>query len=526
MKIDQIFAQVIKRGVGKEEKDAVIDLLRLEPFDLIVMNPPFSRTTGRGGRSGGGMFGFMGDKSVRKRVLDDYTTVRNDVKAELNSKARKLLRNTSLEVLIKDDELRAYREIWQAGEGLLFLYLADIKLRLQGKICFVLPKGLLSGVSWFLARALLVSNYHIEHVIVSYEPNRYNFSESTSLSECMFIARKRLEKSPEEETRFVILLKKPRTSMEAIALANRILTSGGEYVEASQAKAFIMNVRRKELVENIDNWGRFVSLPDVKMVKEIKSVLNGVLRCGEQECRVKLVRLNEIMSSIGVDAHRFIDTFQMVEPSLTSGTRVPGSVRIVKGGEEAQRRKMRTSPNAYAVPVIERGARIFAEIGGRLLIPDRIWISTAHVISMLSEERAISNIFYAVRLKNETSERLKALCLWLNTTWGILTILGSREETRGGFIRLKMSQWRLLPILDVDGVEEDKVNAFAGLFDKFGDSPFWRIPEQYGSKGTVDRLRLELDTAFLGVLGIQAEESELLSLYAEIAQSLVQWVGP
>jgi hypothetical protein len=108
-------------------------------------------------------------------------------------------------------------------------------------VCFVLPRGLLSGVSWFLARTLLASNYHIEYVIVSYEPpNNYNFSESTSLSECMIIARKKLEQQPEDETRFVILLKKPSTSMEAIALANRIRTSNGEYVEASQAKAFII----------------------------------------------------------------------------------------------------------------------------------------------------------------------------------------------------------------------------------------------------------------------------------------------
>jgi len=525
MKIDQIFAQVIKRGVGKKEKNTVIDLLRLKPFDLIVMNPPFSRTTGRGGRKGGGLFGFMGEKNVRKRVLIDYNKLRKDVKVQLNSKARKLLKNTGLEVLVTDNELRAYREIWQAGEGLLFLYLADVKLQLEGKLCFVLPKGLLSGVSWFLARALLASSYHIEHIIVSYEPNCYNFSESTSLSECMVIARKKLEQSQEDETNFVILLKKPSTSMEAIALANRILTSGGEYVEASRAKAFVLPVKREELVENIDNWGRFVSLPDIRMVKEIKSVLNGVIKIGKQEGKVKLVRLNEIMSSIGVDAHRFIDTFQIVEPNLMSVTGVPGSFRILKGGEEAQRMKMRTSSNAYAVPIIDRGRKIFEEISSRLLIPDRIWVSTAHVISMLSDERLISNIFYAVRLKNETSDKFKTLCIWLNTTWGILTILGSREETRGGFIRLKMSQWRLLPVIDTDGIEEDKIRGFAGLFDKFANRQLCRIPEQYGSKGRVDRNRLELDTAFLSILGIKAEENDLLSLYGEIAQSFVQWVG-
>ncbi len=525
MKLDQIFAQVIKRGVGKEERDAVIDLLRLEPFDLIVMNPPFSRTTGRGGRSGGGLFGFMGDKDVRNKVLNDYNMLRKDVKAQLNSKARKLLRKTSLELLVSDDELRAYRDIWQAGEGLLFIYLADVKLRIGGKICFVLPKGLLSGISWFLARALLASSYHIEYIIVSYESNHYNFSESTSLSECMFIARKSIDLSPEEETKFVILLKKPSTSMEAIALANTIRTNDNEYVEASGAKSFIISAKRKELIDNIDNWGRFVSLPDIRMIKEIKNVLDGVLKIGNQEVRIPLVRLNQIMSSIGIDAHRFIDTFKIVELSLMSGKAVPGSVRIIKGGEEAQRLKMRTGSNAYAVPIIERGKKIFNEISSRLLIPDRIRINTAHVISMFSDEKVISNIFYALHIKEESIEKLKSLCLWLNTTWGMLSVLSSREETHGGFIRLKMSQWRLLPVLDIDGIGENKVNNCADLFDKFANCQLRRIPEQYGSRGKIDKNRLELDTDFLSIFGIQAKESDLMILYEGIAQSIVQWIG-
>jgi len=41
----------------------------------------------------------------------------------------------------------------------------------------------------------------------------------------------------------------------------------------------------------------------------------------------------------------------------------------------------------------------------------------------------------------------------------------------------------------------------------------------------MDKQRLELDQAFLSIVGMQARENDLLSLYREIAQSLVQWVG-
>jgi hypothetical protein len=38
-------------------------------FDIIIMNPPFTRATDRGGREGGGLFGFLVDKDIRKNVL-------------------------------------------------------------------------------------------------------------------------------------------------------------------------------------------------------------------------------------------------------------------------------------------------------------------------------------------------------------------------------------------------------------------------------------------------------------------------
>jgi hypothetical protein len=232
-----------------------------------------------------------------------------------------------------------------------------------------------------------------------------------------------------------------------------------------------------------------------------------------------MARFDGILDSIGVDRHRFMDTFQYVnEP-------VPGSVRMLKGGEEEQRRTMRTSSNAYALPIIHGGKDIFEKTGGTLLVPDRIRINTAHVISMVSDRKLISNIFYAVRLKNETPERLKALCLWSNTTWGILTLLASREETHGGFIGMKMSMWRLLPVLNIDRLSLKKIKALAAVFDEFESVRMSRIPEQFGSKGKVDKSRLELDRAFLKALGIEAEESDLLPLYGEIAQALKQWVG-
>lgn len=518
-KFQQIFGHVTQTGLKKKSKELMLKLLQLEPFDLIVMNPPFARTTGRGGKEGGGLFGFMSDGKIRQEVLQDYNKVREDARISLEGTARTLLKDTNLEVLTKDEEFRPYMQVWQAGEGLLFLYLADLRLQKDGKLCFVLPKGLLSGTSWFLGRTLLASKYYMKYVVVSYEPNHYNFSESTSLSECLFIAEKMENHEDSEETTFVTVLKKPRTSIEAIALANRIDNKEGSYVEAGESKAFVTSVKRKELLDNVDNWGKFVFLPNIELLDEIINLLGGTIKVGKLSVEIPLTRLNGLISSIGVDRHRFTDTFKLISSD------VPGSFRILHGGEEAQRQTMGTSPNAFVLPVIERGKSIYKENAGNLLLPNRIWVETAHVVSMLSDKPIISNIFYVVRLKNETEEKLKALCLWLNTTWGILTVLASREETRGGFISLNQSHWRLLHILDVDSLGEDKVKVLAGIFDEFRDEDLGRIPEQYSLNGSPEQYRTRLDLAFLKAMGIKANESDLLPLYQDISSSLMQWLG-
>jgi hypothetical protein len=359
----------------------------------------------------------------------------------------------------------------------------------------------------------------VKYVIVSYETGNYNFSESTSLSECLIVAQRTDEHFDNEETSFVLLLKKPRTSIEAIALAKRIEAKERDYVDDGEAKAFLTSVKRAELLENLDNWGRFVSFPNLEILREVNHLLAGNIKLGSLKAKIPLKRLNDLISSIGVDRHRFTDTFKVIDDH------VPGSVPMLHGGEEAQRKRMITSHNAYALPMIERGKGLFQEIAGNLLVPNRIRVDTTHVISMLSDDKLISNIFYVVRLQNETLNKLKALCLWLNTTWGILTVLASREETHGGFISLNQSHWRLLPVLDIDSLSKEKIKGLATLFDEFKDKELDRIPGQYGSRGKVDSLRVELDRAFLKIMGVDADESALLSLYSQIGSSLVQWMG-
>ncbi|MEM1520297.1 MAG: hypothetical protein QXH51_06100 [Candidatus Bathyarchaeia archaeon] len=90
--------------------------------------------------------------------------------------------------------------------------------------------------------------------------------------------------------------------------------------------------------------------------------------------------------------------------------------------------KLQADPDAYILPKNEKVKRIFEKFASNLLISNRIRFDTAYVTSVYVTQPVLSNIFYTVKLTTGDTERLKALCVWLNSTWGIMTILVCRQD--------------------------------------------------------------------------------------------------
>jgi len=250
-----------------------------QQFDLIIMNPPFTRATGRGeefSEEGRGLFGFIIDESIRQKFKTAYEEVRDRVREGLKQVAGSLtqdLPSTFKQVISGTmPGVKQYLSIGQAGEGLLFLYLAYRYVKNDGVIAFVLPRNLLAGVSWFLARVLLTSKFHVKYVIVSGDADGgYNFSEGTDLSEVLLVAKRTDSHSYEEETVFVNLLTKPSTVLEAIMLAEEIMRSASEkqedIVEVGGSRAVVFKVSRRQLLNSIDNWNRFLAVSNIELLK-------------------------------------------------------------------------------------------------------------------------------------------------------------------------------------------------------------------------------------------------------------------
>ncbi len=254
---------------------------------------------------GGGLFGFIADEKAGQNLLNRLKDVRDRVRQSLIENARayrdtfpKIIR----EVIDGKGDLDAYLSIGQAGEGLLFLYLAHRFVRDGGVIAFVLPRNILMGVSWFLARVLLATRYHLKYVIVSSDPeNGYNFSEGTSLSEAIIIAKRQDKHSPDEETVFINLLRKPRTALEAIALADEVMRRRYGYVPLGEnmATAYVTRVKRGNLLNYILNW-------NILVYEGLFKYLDSMIKRNEVEIggitvRTPLSSFNDLITDMGVN---------------------------------------------------------------------------------------------------------------------------------------------------------------------------------------------------------------------------------
>ncbi|MGC8988452.1 MAG: hypothetical protein ACP5KC_10575, partial [Infirmifilum sp.] len=427
-------------------------------LDMIIMNPPFTRPTYRGKvkvpEEKRGLFGFISDEKVRDELRKRYKEIIESVTTGLRNIAEAGIDNelsgvpSEIKALIKgaeDEKLRQYLNVGLAGEALPFLYLAYKYVNEDGVIAFVLPRAVLAGVSWFLARTLLASKFHLKYVIVSSDPEGgYNFSEGTSLSEALVIAKRVQGHDPSEETVFVILTRKPRTSLEGVLTGEeiaRVGRRGGIGVSRGGIEFVVRRVRRDTLLKYIDNWNRFVAIPEPVLGDHVfKLMEEGVITVGRYSVKVPLTRLGKILKTIhvgrkrgekvveapvkaiGVDAHQFYDLFVQ-----TSSSPYPALI----GTEERFRKTMRIRPNSYIAPksekVKEKAIKTFEDFAGRILIPGvNIWWNTSHVIALYSEERMLSNTHYAVKLDvppDVEPYAEKALVLWFNTAWGLLTML-------------------------------------------------------------------------------------------------------
>ena len=125
-----------------------------------------------------------------------------------------------------------------AGLGAAFVAAASPKLRPgEGRLALVLPMTVCTGPSWSQTRSLIENDYLLDIVISSHDPQRWNFSDSTDLSEALLIATRRPESGADAEHRitFVNLWQNPKGVLDAHRVSQSVSTTEPARIEDSGA---------------------------------------------------------------------------------------------------------------------------------------------------------------------------------------------------------------------------------------------------------------------------------------------------
>ena len=178
-------------GAERAEPGAASSESLTGQFDLVIMNPPFTRN------------------DIRNR--------------QYKPQHRRSLQKREIEIakFLGDRDLSAFRAINQTSVSTFFSPLADVLLKnTAASLAKVAPTTALTNASGIPERKFLAERFQIETIVTSHDPKRINFSENTFIHESLIVARRPGdERAP---TRFISLARMPQDTHEAILLSDLI----------------------------------------------------------------------------------------------------------------------------------------------------------------------------------------------------------------------------------------------------------------------------------------------------------------
>lgn len=438
-------------GEGPQGAEAGVTA-KLPELDLAIMNPPFTRSV-----VGNLLFGSL-PKSDRAKL-----------RKELSKRLKKRQASAT------------------AGLGAAFVAAAAPKLREgDGRLALVLPISVCTGSSWQQTRSLIERDFTLDTVIVSHDPSRWNFSDSTDLSEALLIAtrRKRFDdkgEPDEHQTRFVNLWRNSPSVFEAGRVAESIVSTTPAPIEGPGMG--LLSVDGQHFGEAISipeshyagsQW-RGIQFARADLTRSAARLLsdNEVWIPGETTtANVPLCLLSEL-GEIGPDIRDVTDGFERTDAT----TAYP----MVENHDTDEQKGLLGRHNKYLVPLVEaRTGRKLKQVNqlwpkaATLLVGQRLWLNTTRIVAMRTSTRVLANAFWPVQLDNTAQE--SALAVWMNSSIGLVALLGTRNTTRGPWVQMKKADLRTLPVLDTRSLSESQLADLEALFDDLSEATFERLP--------------------------------------------------
>ena len=438
---------------GVEQIETNGEVAQAEPADLVIMNPPFTRDS-----------------------------LRHD---QFSKQEEKMLK-------AREKKLFARLPAHLSGGSNAFLILADfINKENVAAMASILPLTLATDASGQQIRTFLAKQYFVETIVTSHDPSRIYFSENTSIGEMLLVCRRWQSGSDKPPTRVINLYENPSTPVEAIAAAQNIIDDSQDKI-----KGTVQEWPTERIAAG--DWGAVQFLSPYLCERFID------LRQGDFFPTVELKLLAE--ARVGPAGQGVRGMFDRSE--------VPDKNRMVAlwyhKTDVIQKMQAQTDTYIKSKPGKEKQAADLWGKRGQLMIVTRSRLNTVRCISVWLNERALGSSWVPIyftpdKFDDEDKARYrilyeKATCVYLNSTIGLLAILGDRTNKLPSYPRFSMDDLNKIPVPDFVKMDESKVKMMAAAYDNLRNSVLLPLPQMNECD-----TRKQLDDIIVAALGIDAE---------------------
>jgi hypothetical protein len=489
-------------GSGESEADTWTEIPDAT-FDVLVMNPPFTRSTGQEAKKIG----------VPQPMFAAFSSTKEEQK--LMAKATKrLTEGTSAH--------------GNAGEASIFLVLADRKVKTGGVLGLVMPLSLMSGEAWQASRAMLAKNYS-DLVLVSiagYSDEEMSFSADTGMGECLVVGRKTGAAS--FRATFVVLRERPRYPLLGPTAAKQIrrlienkelrrLEDGpvggtplhfgndviGQVIDAPIHKSGAWNPSRiadlslAQAAYQMANRKR-IWFPTMQEPEATNVPIARVQTIGE--IGPYHADINFSTPSGGIRGPFVISDVQKgsapTYPALWKHDATREATLMFDAESEAQPRHAKNAKEKHLID--HKVAAIWAT-ASHCHFNQNFRFNSQPTAMQFTPRRSIGGRAW-ISIRLATADQEKALVAWGNTTFGLLMHWYHANKQQAGRGNIGRTALQDLPVLDVTALTPKQFKAAAKIFDDLKAEhllPFHKLDK--------DTVRQKLDQRFaVEVLGLPA----------------------
>ena len=435
--------------------------------DLVIMNPPFTRS------------------DLRHRQLG------KDAKRKVSDREADLFSSSPVKV-------------GRASSGPMFLLLAAHLCGPRGTVALVLPLVAATNSDTLSIRRHLADEFHIDTIVVACDPERYWFSENTTIPEMLVVLRRRARRAgggggrrapAQRPTRVYHLTRNPGMAVEAEAVAGALRRGAAA---AAGSDILASDVPRRSIAEG--DWSR-VQFLSQRLYDMFADIAAGRLFPAK--------RLPEV-ADIHYIGRQVRGAFEVAKiPGRNCRLSIYGNVPDLLS-------TIRATPSDYIRP--ERGKAAEAERAwerrGSLLFPERVRTNLARVSVLYADMPTVGSAWAPVIPRppgmagggggsggDRTGHRYveswsKAMAAYMNSTAGIVSLMGVQDSKVFAYPRWSLSNLKRLRIPALaEGAMRDLAAAFdANARQRIGR---WSVHD--------DPVRTRLDRAVSGALGVDRD---------------------